>query len=285
MIPDVKNVSSHIILNHIADADRLHTEELLADMHEKLSEAVKLYDKLLTEQVSHPSWRAAASPIPVAATYQQTPTASYGQWSIPPQQAAASQTPSSYLSSPPATADRQPPTATASYGTSPAPNLVSVPLQSPRTEFTQQQPYMVTSPPPVAVSQYQTPFPHSAEVHAPSVSIQPSLQYQSSPYGAQVNQQLAPSPSAIVASPPPLSRHNTVVSHSPAPPLAQAKPLVRSSTVSYSHTPQQLQQLQQTHVPQPLPNLPAAPTAPPQAYDSYVTPRQEPQREALLIDL
>src|ERR1700722_7159599 len=31
--------------------------EMLSEMHDKLSQAVKLYDKLLTDQVSHPTWR------------------------------------------------------------------------------------------------------------------------------------------------------------------------------------------------------------------------------------
>ena len=49
----------------------------------------------------------------------------------------------------------------------------------------------------------------------------------------------------------------------------------------------QLQQLQQTSVPQQLPSFPAAPTAPPQQlYQAYSSPApQEPEREALLIDL
>ncbi|KAI0089892.1 hypothetical protein BDY19DRAFT_1088196 [Irpex rosettiformis] len=261
-------------------------EQLLTEMHEKLSEAVKLYDKLLSEQVSHPTWRAATSPRPAGATYQQTPAASYGQWSIPPQQTAPPQTPSSYFNPQPPAIDRAPSASSTSYAVSPvadpyaqpsnAQPFVSVPLQSPRTEYTsqsQQQPYAV-APPPVTIQQYQAPLPPPpAEVHVPN---QPSQPYQISAPGPQIMQ-----PST---SPPPLSRHNTVTSRAPIPP-AQARPPVRSSTISYSHTPQQLQQLQQTHVPQPLPNLPAAPTAPPQAYEAYASPRQEPQREALLIDL
>ncbi|KAJ2973342.1 hypothetical protein NUW54_g12082 [Trametes sanguinea] len=40
-------------------SDTTRKEEVLIDMHEKLSQAVKLYDKLLTEQLSRPAWRAA----------------------------------------------------------------------------------------------------------------------------------------------------------------------------------------------------------------------------------
>ncbi|KAF8584959.1 ubiquitin binding protein [Ramaria rubella] len=36
-------------------------EQMLSEMHDKLSQAVRLYDHLLTEQISHPTWRAAAT--------------------------------------------------------------------------------------------------------------------------------------------------------------------------------------------------------------------------------
>lgn len=36
---------------------KICTPEMLSDMHEKLSQAVKLYDQLLTQQVSQPRWR------------------------------------------------------------------------------------------------------------------------------------------------------------------------------------------------------------------------------------
>ena len=35
--------------------------EMLSEMHEKLSQAVKLYDQLLTEQIAHPTWRAPST--------------------------------------------------------------------------------------------------------------------------------------------------------------------------------------------------------------------------------
>ncbi|KAG6369804.1 hypothetical protein JVT61DRAFT_13576 [Boletus reticuloceps] len=37
-------------------------EQMLSEMHEKLSQAVKLYDKLLTKQISHPAWRHTTPP-------------------------------------------------------------------------------------------------------------------------------------------------------------------------------------------------------------------------------
>lgn len=63
--------------------------EMLSEMHDKLSQAVKLYDKLLTEQVSHPTWTRSPPPV-VASSYQpvqsgynpvyQTVNGPYAQW-------------------------------------------------------------------------------------------------------------------------------------------------------------------------------------------------------------
>lgn len=69
-------------------------------MHDKLSQAVKLYDNLLTAQVSHPTWTrsppAQASPYQGASTgYSHTYQAQngpYGQWS-PPQLQQQAQAP------------------------------------------------------------------------------------------------------------------------------------------------------------------------------------------------
>ncbi|KAG9310373.1 hypothetical protein JVU11DRAFT_9507 [Chiua virens] len=50
-------------------------EQLLSEMHDKLSQAVKLYDKLLTDQLSHPAWRrtspeqARTSTLPIASVH------------------------------------------------------------------------------------------------------------------------------------------------------------------------------------------------------------------------
>lgn len=71
-------------------------KEMLSDMHDKLSQAVKLYDKLLTEQVAHPRWRSPqtiTSPsAPTPASYQQANSSystgyntanGYSQWTSP----------------------------------------------------------------------------------------------------------------------------------------------------------------------------------------------------------
>ncbi|GJJ13827.1 hypothetical protein Clacol_008084 [Clathrus columnatus] len=46
-------------------------EEMLSEMHEKLSEAVKLYDNILTEQLSRPTWRSFT--VPRSYGYAQQP--------------------------------------------------------------------------------------------------------------------------------------------------------------------------------------------------------------------
>jgi hepatocyte growth factor-regulated tyrosine kinase substrate len=239
-------------------------------MHEKLSEAVKLYDRLLTEQVSHPPWRATASARPANATYQQPPS-SYGQWSIP-QQSTPVQGPPSYYPSQATAYDRQVPIATTSSVAAPPaesyPQVAST--SSSRAEYPQspqQESYSAASPPPAAISQY------------PQQTISTNIPNPSSSH--QYQPTYVPS---AVHSPPPLSRQNTLTSYGQAPPsiTAQSKPVVRSNTISQSHAPQQLQQLQHTSVPPQLPNFPVVPTASPQSYSS---PQPEPQRDALLIDL
>ena len=37
-------------------------QEMLSEMHDKLSQAVRLYDQLLTEQISQPTWRMTSAP-------------------------------------------------------------------------------------------------------------------------------------------------------------------------------------------------------------------------------
>lgn len=283
-------------------------------MHEKLSEAVKLYDRLLTEQVSHPPWRASASARPVAAAgyahqYQPSPAAPTGQWSTVQQQVTSPMTQpaqTSYFNPQQAVPDRQPPNgvyATSSstepytqvYGTSQLP--ISLPAQSPRAEyaqFSQNQPYAVTSPPPMSVHQYQTapPPPETYLSNAPTpASVQSPLPQpqQVPPYQPPAVQSppLAPQHSPIPPpSQSPLTRHNTV-SYTPAPPAINSQVTYLSRSKTMSHTTQQLQQLQQAVVPPPMPNFPVAPTAPPEGYQTYSspTPQPEPQREALLIDL
>ena len=54
---------------HHPDLTQVGFLEMLSEMNDKLSQAVKLYDKLLTEQVSHPTWTRAPAPAQPS-TYQ-----------------------------------------------------------------------------------------------------------------------------------------------------------------------------------------------------------------------
>ncbi|TFK28354.1 ubiquitin binding protein [Coprinopsis marcescibilis] len=62
--------------------DTTRKQELLSDMNSKLSEAVKLYDQILTHQVSQPRYRTLASPAPYQPSTNAYHTAGYAsnQW-------------------------------------------------------------------------------------------------------------------------------------------------------------------------------------------------------------
>ncbi|KAF7796592.1 hypothetical protein EIP86_007773 [Pleurotus ostreatoroseus] len=242
-------------------SDTGRKEELLSEMHEKLSQAVKLYDKLLTEQVSHPPWRASTQPAPAgyAPQYQATSR----QWSQPT--AASPQIQSAQPSyfppqAQPAAPERQASLpATGVYATSPTNEAYAHQMyQAPQ----QSQQYAAPTPP-VSVPQY-APAP-VAPVTSPPVQSPISQ-----PQSILPPVQAAPALPTYATSPPP-------------PVNAQTKYLTRSNTLSHTHAQSQLQQLQQTSVP----NFPVAPTNVPQVYQSYASPApsEAEQREALLIDL
>ncbi|KAI0757557.1 ubiquitin binding protein [Daedaleopsis nitida] len=280
--------------------DTSRKEELLVDMHEKLSQAVKLYDKLLTEQLSHPSWRAGPSAVPrqesSPATYSsqyQPANGAYGQWQS---QGQVQQAPSYFSPTPSA-----PPAQLNGYATSPVTETpphsmyqtATAPILSPNSPVTIQQrygqeglPYAAMSPPPVSVPQYgasasyqSVPPPQTVTASAPPPPTAQPQQPQ-----PQLHQ-----PQHQVPSAPALSRHNTISGYQPtqaaAPPAPAHTYLGRANTVS-SHAPSQLQHLQQMSVP--LPSFPQVPNTPPQmqGYAGYSAGPPEPERkEALLIDL
>lgn len=248
-------------------------------MHEKLSEAVKLYDKILTEQLSR--WRAgpvaSSSAQPsnsgYAPQYQQS---QYSQWSPNPQSHITSPPPQAqYL--PPQSPVQAPPRTNGIYAVASPPSDSYQPMYQPShpqqtpPDFAQQPQY--ASPPPVSLPQYQTPAPPTSTSAPPPPSLT-SQPVQQQPYHQQVQ-----SPPASQ-----LQRHNTVAAHPSAPAqYGPQKTLARSNTMS--HTPQQLMHLQQTSVPAQLPNFPAVPSSPPQGHQAYA-PQPEPKREeALLIEL
>lgn len=255
-------------------------------MHEKLSEAVKLYDQLLTAQVSHPPWRTSSGMQPTSSSYaqqQQTPV-SYGQWSVPNQAVPTSPQvqpaqPSYFQGPMPERQTNGVPTATSEQYTQPVANYAQH-SQQPQT-------YSVISPPPITIPQYQG---YSPAIEAPPVTPTPAPVQSPPPIAPQPSTYHAPPPPSFStptqspAAQPVIARHSSMTTYPSQTSSGQSSYLSRAKTVS--HAPQQLQQLQNTTVPQqPLLNFPVAPTAPPQAYQSYTSPPPVEEREALLIDL
>ncbi|KAI0668614.1 ubiquitin binding protein [Trametes maxima] len=280
--------------------DTSRKEELLVDMHEKLSQAVKLYDKLLTEQLSRPTWRAAptqqASPGSAYGSQYQAVVGTNNQWQSSPQAQVQqvtsptiqSQAPSYFspaFSAPQASGSAYDQQAQQQQMYQPQATPIlspTSPAAAPQQVGPEGASYSSMSPPPVSVLQYgtaSTPVSYQPQPLASQAPPPPLVQQPQPPQ----QQQFAPSSS------PPLARHNTIssyhpaqVSHSPAP----NGYLARSNTLAPSHTVSQLQQLQQTSVP--LPSFPQVPSAPPQlqGYAGYSVGPPEPERkEALLIDL
>lgn len=289
------------------DTDR--KEQLLSEMHEKLSQAVKLYDKLLTDQVSHPTWRRSPqqvhpTTVPVRQS-TQTPVNGYNQW-------APSNHHASSVSSPVLAPPR---TDSAQYAPQPLisrPTLSTVPESEPQyNHYAAGQSQSYTSEVPGPSQHLTAPL---ASLPAPPQPQQPP-HFTSPPLTASYLPQLAPASPTIPVNqpvsipqfantptpsqpPPPapalqpmvpplappmpaLARHHSVSARTTiSPPPA---PLARSSTISRASRPQYQQPLQ----PQ-LPQFPSAPTAAPQSFDLYApsAPTTIPERrEELLIDL
>lgn len=122
-------------------------------MHEKLSQAVKLYDKLLTDQLSHPTWRrtspeqARTSTLPTGSTYAPNGFAQshgpdgYSQWAPSSGSSQAPQSPTVQTSFQPTYAPPPPPLSSTS-----GPSY-SHPLYSYNPSIADQQPQPhITSP-------------------------------------------------------------------------------------------------------------------------------------------
>ncbi|KAF7306314.1 Vacuolar protein sorting-associated protein 27 [Mycena indigotica] len=296
-------------------------EQVLSEMHDKLSQAVKLYDKLLTEHVVQPRWQ---SPQP-AVNGQYAPYApQQQQWpqSAPPQQTEQSH----YYAQP------QQPQFTGSQTQYQAQYAVQQPQYAPSPPV---QPYSATPAlPPVQQQQYQQAGPSQSMTFAPQPQVAqssgPSLATytQSPPPPPQTLQHSSPSAqptayslpqSPVPAQPqysapphshsPTLSRHNTVAASS-SPSATAATYLSRSNTVAAgTHHPVMQRQPSVQHVyqqptqqyptvssppPAPIQTLPAFPVAPtstPQTYSMYapnmIAPTTIPtQKEAApLIEL
>ncbi|KAG6820229.1 hypothetical protein H0H93_003731 [Arthromyces matolae] len=287
------------------DTDR--KEQMLADMHEKLSQAVKLYDQILTEQVERPRWRPATSVYHTAAK-------NHNEWN-PPTAAPLSVT-QARAEVPPTPLSPQ------NHYQEYQPQLYSPPqLVSWHADNTAKQ----SSPPAVSVPTFaianpqpsqQQPSQHhsysnttSAQVELPPVTL-----------STQIYQPQVASPVSFQTSPPQLERTQYIspVTAPPPPPLPQqapstqqasalpsSSPLNRHKSLSYAVPPAPLvngnvnrsnmvsaPQHSQQHATIPtLPHFPVAPTSAPTAFPLYGTSAPtgfvapEERKEALLIDL
>ena len=266
--------------------------ELLTEMNDKLAQAVKLYDHILTQQVSRPIWRQqTASP----------PAQPFNQWN--------------YVQSPTSTQLTRTP--------------VAEPLHQPSSNYTPPQTYQAPAsdgPSHVAPS-HSPPQIWSQPSHVPSVASPPPInasqanpQYQSVPMHSPVYQQYqyahpvqlvsiqqphppvrAPAQVTSQQQPATIATHSTPVHrHISSPPSAQhlqqslsqpQQPVSRHNTVTHA-AQTSLAPSQQQYSPTPtigLPNFPSVPTAPPSipygSYESASSVADQPKKEALLIEL
>ncbi|EGN92709.1 hypothetical protein SERLA73DRAFT_117010 [Serpula lacrymans var. lacrymans S7.3] len=234
-------------------------EQLLSEMHDKLSQAVKLYDNLLSEQVSRPTWtRSPQATSPGALQpvngYQTTPNASFSQWvhtQAPPPMSPAYVRPDAdatrgyasqnqiqpvYSPVPPNRSDYQPQYSQPSRNhastfaaSSSQQNWSHQPQHSGSSQYNQQVPQKPTSPIPNQPSQtpQYTGSQSSVPYHVLSAPAPPQLPAQSpQPVSATVG--LAPQPSAPVRQTP------VPVSAEPTPYPMHA--LSRHNTVAHSVT-------------------------------------------------
>ena len=273
---------------------------MLSDMHEKLSQAVKLYDQLLTEQVVHPHWRSQ----PMNAYHSPTP-AMNGAEGLQSQWTGSTQ---GHISAEAAHATWHPAQQQAQY--SPAMSFKSPqPVTSaPRQPYLEATPYQYAGPTPTPnqpiIIHRQVPMQH----HSTSGPVVAAVK---SPPPAVASYDLTATPGPHLSSS--LTRsHTTSSTYSPASTSAH----LRSNTISHTVGHAQVQQQQHfrnqslpqhAHVPQHvhvaspptpaapvapvLPHFPSAPTGLPQTMPTFSSsipagvPQREERKEALLIEL
>ncbi|CAK5264176.1 unnamed protein product [Mycena citricolor] len=237
-------------------------EQVLSEMHDKLSQAVKLYDKLLTEQVVYqPRWQTYQPPAQTSPGYGT-------QWH--PAQSPAPQQPQQYA--PPQQYYTSPSWQAQAYSPAPAASSSAQYASVPSTPVSVQYQPQPQSPPPASYQpQYQSPAP-------------PSVQYQPAP----VAQSPAPPVSAqYQPSAPPGAQY--------APPPAQSPPVAQpqyQTPNDYSTRLQPQQHQQPMPQQQTMPVFPIVPTSAPQAFPMYgaasmvpTSPPVHQEREVALIDL
>ena len=295
---------------------------MLSEMHEKLSQAVKLYDQILTQQVSHPRWRTTSLNPQSHQAYTATSVTPDGyttaQWN--PQQSPTSQLQYQPFGEPAATERMtSPPIQTPSLPMK-QPQYVyhSLPYQPHQAPYQVEQPQFMTStnvpvslPPPVRSPSYTQPpyMPSRSLQSTPTAkpaslpqSPPPIMQYQQPQSRPQIP--TLPQQTTVPAVGSNLARHNTVAYHNLSSPPVSSPSLThhlgRSNTVIGTSVPQRPLHQQQAPAhnvvhqqaagPPVLPLFPSVPTSVPEP--SYSIPaiapsfeHKEERKEALLIDL
>ncbi|KAF8887817.1 hypothetical protein BD779DRAFT_1526312 [Infundibulicybe gibba] len=300
-------------------------EQMLSEMHDKLSEAVKLYDKLLTQQsvAQTPAPHQAQQPVSSGYSPAYVQPNGYNQWTPQPQATAG---PTYQRSVDPT---RQPQSPPISYAPAPSkqeqyPGTLQAETSHPQwqpqyirplqpTMQTQSYAPQVPSPPPQSQqAPTQTQFatnPAAFQSHSamsPTIDqVMPPVSYAApqgpftSPQAAAISQTpvAVPSPPTTYSQPPSLTRHNTLTQMA-SPPLAPNTHLSRSNTVAHPVHQHEMQRYQQQQIASPPPppqvsltQFPVAPTSAPQSFPMYGpsipsgVAQTEERKEALLIDL
>src|SRR5579863_4045807 len=164
-------------------------------MNDKLAQAVKLYDHILTQQVLRPTWRQQTASPPAQPlsqwNYVQSPT---------PTQPTSTYTPLHAY---------QPPTG-------PGPSYAPPPHSPPQTWTQPSHVSSVANSPPITTASQASPQYYSGPTPQPSVSqqyqyahpIQPaSIQQPHPPMSAPTNVITPQQPASAAAQPPPVHRH------------------------------------------------------------------------------
>ncbi|XP_006454856.1 hypothetical protein AGABI2DRAFT_190088 [Agaricus bisporus var. bisporus H97] len=269
----------------VDDAGR--KEQILSEMHEKLSQAVKLYDQILTEQVMNPRWRASRSP---QQQYQPSPQ---NQWA--PSQTPAPQAPgpsyqtssAQYAPQPPTVQEYRSPTSTQPQWTYSGQNQSAQQLVSPQAAPTPTPiPQFVASPPPIQqpaspviqVPHFVSPPVTAAPINMTAPPQQPSrspqIAFTQAPPSFSPSQQYQTQPNQGAA----LGRSNTIAhpgQYQPTPSPQHNVNLHRQQSLTTNQPPSN------------LPQFPMVPSGAP-VFDSSMhngVVQSEQRKEAMLIDL
>ena len=213
---------------HHPDLTQVECLEMLSEMNDKLSQAVKLYDKLLTEQVSHPTWTRVPAPAqpstyqPVNAGYNAAyrTNGSYAQWSPSHQQPQAHAQPMS-----------------------PGYQQYDEPVHTPRQTHSPQVSYFNPTP----VQEYHGQYPPRKESlyavqQIPSAPSPAEAQPHWNQQPQQAEQQLSQQPQHVPQpsfTQPPLQHSESSLISAPPPPapqynLPQTSPLAQTPTLHQS---------------------------------------------------